>query len=101
MANFCCHNAYLLLNITICRNASYSPQKSWTWLWPILTRTEYGIEVVKELSTKGILIDGTIIAVKESKIIDARQVEQFVNKVIILSEINQKCGQVVRILFKK
>ncbi|KAF8043550.1 hypothetical protein BT93_A1768 [Corymbia citriodora subsp. variegata] len=45
---------------------------------------------------KGMLIDGTIIAVKKSKVVDAGQVEQFVNEVVILSEINHR--NVVKLL---
>lgn len=36
------------------------------------------------------LIDGTIIAIKKSKVIDAEQVKQFVNEIVIFSEINHK-----------
>ncbi|KAF8043552.1 hypothetical protein BT93_A1770 [Corymbia citriodora subsp. variegata] len=39
---------------------------------------------------KGMLLDGTIIAVKKSKSIDVGQVEQFVNEVVILSQINHR-----------
>ncbi|XP_048127797.1 wall-associated receptor kinase-like 1 [Rhodamnia argentea] len=46
---------------------------------------------------KGMLIDGTIIAVKnKSKVVDAGRVEQFVNEVVILSEINHR--NVVKLL---
>ncbi|KAL3734329.1 hypothetical protein ACJRO7_023644 [Eucalyptus globulus] len=45
---------------------------------------------------KGMLIDGTVIAVKKSKVIDAGQVEQFVNEIVILSEINHR--NVVKLL---
>lgn len=45
---------------------------------------------------KGMLMDGTIIAVKKSKVIDAEQVEQFINEVVILSEINHR--NVVKLL---
>ncbi|KAK3428225.1 hypothetical protein EUGRSUZ_E00980, partial [Eucalyptus grandis] len=45
---------------------------------------------------KGMLIDGTIIAVKKSNIIDAGQVEQFVSEIVILSEINHR--NVVKLL---
>ncbi|KAJ0615449.1 putative protein kinase RLK-Pelle-WAK family [Helianthus annuus] len=37
---------------------------------------------------KGYLTDKTIVAIKKSKVIDQRQVKQFVNEVIILSKIN-------------
>ncbi|XP_030460183.1 wall-associated receptor kinase-like 8 [Syzygium oleosum] len=39
---------------------------------------------------KGILTDGMIIAIKKSKVIDAEQVEQFVNEILILFEINHR-----------
>ncbi|XP_030460181.2 wall-associated receptor kinase-like 1 [Syzygium oleosum] len=45
---------------------------------------------------KGMLTDGTIIAVKKSKVVDAGRVEQFINEVVILSEINHR--NVVRLL---
>ncbi|XP_039172749.1 wall-associated receptor kinase-like 1 [Eucalyptus grandis] len=45
---------------------------------------------------KGMLVDGTIIAVKKAKVIDVEQVEQFINEVIILSEINHR--NVVKLL---
>ncbi|KAL3738638.1 hypothetical protein ACJRO7_020076 [Eucalyptus globulus] len=45
---------------------------------------------------KGMLEDGTIIAVKKSKVIDTEQVEQFINEVFILSEINHR--NVVKLL---
>ncbi|KAF8024956.1 hypothetical protein BT93_F1953 [Corymbia citriodora subsp. variegata] len=39
---------------------------------------------------KGMLPDGTIVAVKKSKVIDIGQVEQFVNEIVILSQINHR-----------
>lgn len=39
---------------------------------------------------KGMLHDGTIVAIKKSKEIDRKQVEQFVNEVLILSQINHR-----------
>ncbi|KAK3431419.1 hypothetical protein EUGRSUZ_E03300 [Eucalyptus grandis] len=45
---------------------------------------------------KGMLTDGAIIAVKKSKVVDAKQVEQFVNEIVILSEINHR--NVVKLL---
>ncbi|KAK3446338.1 hypothetical protein EUGRSUZ_A02055 [Eucalyptus grandis] len=39
---------------------------------------------------KEMLMDGTIIAVNKSKVVNVGHVKQFVNEVIILSEINQK-----------
>ncbi|KAF8043610.1 hypothetical protein BT93_A1819 [Corymbia citriodora subsp. variegata] len=45
---------------------------------------------------KGMLLDGTIVAVKKSKVIDAGQAEQFVNEVVILSKINHR--NVVKLL---
>ncbi|XP_018731898.2 wall-associated receptor kinase-like 8 [Eucalyptus grandis] len=45
---------------------------------------------------KGMLLDGTIVAVKKSEVVDARQAEQFVNEVVILSKINHR--NVVKLL---
>ncbi|KAK9987821.1 hypothetical protein SO802_028060 [Lithocarpus litseifolius] len=39
---------------------------------------------------KGMLIDGKIVAFKESKVIDEGKLEEFVNKVVILSQINHR-----------
>ncbi|KAM4082186.1 hypothetical protein ACJW30_11G151800 [Castanea mollissima] len=39
---------------------------------------------------KGMLLDGNIVAVKKSKGIDKSQIEQFINEVVILSQINHR-----------
>ncbi|KAK2453240.1 putative wall-associated receptor kinase [Trifolium repens] len=39
---------------------------------------------------KGILPNNKIVAVKKSKIIDANQIEQFINEVVVLSQINHR-----------
>ena len=45
---------------------------------------------------KGMLIDGTTVAVKKSKVIDEGRLEEFVNEVVILSQINHR--NVVKLL---
>lgn len=39
---------------------------------------------------KGMLSDGSIVAVKKSNEVDKNQIEQFINEILILSQINHR-----------
>ena len=57
---------------------------------------EFLVKEDKALFIKGMLIDGKIVAIKKYKVIDEGKLEEFVNGVVILSQINHR--NVVKLL---
>ncbi|KAF8007326.1 hypothetical protein BT93_K1355 [Corymbia citriodora subsp. variegata] len=49
---------------------------------------------------KGMLTDGKIVAIKKSKVIDEGKVEQFINEVLILSQINHRNTEVPLLVYE-
>ena len=59
-------------------------------------RIEFLVKEDKALFINGMLIYGKIVAIKKSKVIDEGKLEEFINGVVILSQINHR--NVVKIL---
>ncbi|CAL5410757.1 unnamed protein product [Camellia sinensis] len=85
-----CYNKKCLQVMAVLKKPNCLIQRSWRKPLIITMRIVSSAKEAKVLFTKSMLSDGKIVAVKRSKVVDKGKVEQFINEVVILSQINHR-----------
>lgn len=90
MAVFCYNNSYLMMRAVIWKKSKLFTSKELEKATDHFNENRILGQGGQGTVYKGMLTDGRIVAVKRSRIVDEGQVEQFVNEVMILSQINHR-----------
>lgn len=70
--------------------------RTWKRQLTILIQTEFLVKGGQGTIYKGMLVNGRIVTIKKSKVIDRGKIQEFINEVVVLSQINHR--NVVKLL---